>query len=273
MAPEPVRVWRAQDAERILLMAGRTSRYGIDPRGEYVFGVVGEQPMRARRGRTRHLVAPGQLLAWDPSGPHAGSAVDGRPWASRLMVIELADLATLASDAESDALADVEFPEPVLSDPRLVSGFVRLHQAFESPATRLERDERLAEWLRALIDGASAVRRRRTGVSARDDRAVRLALGYLADRPERNVGLDELAGVAGIGKFRLVRLVRERTGLPPHALHLAHRVRAARRLLEAGEPIARAASLTGFVDQSHLHRHFRRSLGMTPAQYRARVAR
>src|SRR6266568_8119562 len=97
-----------------------------------------------------------------------------------------------------------------------------------------------------------------------DDKALRLAQDYLADRPERNISLDELAIAAGIGKFRLIRLIRQRTGLPPHALQLAHRIRSARRMLEAGQTITEAATATGFADQSHLHRHFQRSLGVTP---------
>ena len=97
-----------------------------------------------------------------------------------------------------------------------------------------------------------------------------MACDYLGDRPDRNVSLDELATAAGIGRFRLVRLLRQRTGLPPHALQLAHRIRIARRLLEAGETIAEAAATTGFADQSHLHRHFQRSLGMTPAEHQRR---
>src|SRR4029078_12392845 len=43
-----------------------------------------------------------------------------------------------------------------------------------------------------------------------------------------------------------------------------------RRLLEAGEPIADTAFATGFADQSHMHRHFERSLGLTPARYTRR---
>ena len=93
------------------------------------------------------------------------------------------------------------------------------------------------------------------------------ACEYLGDRPERNVGLDELAAAAGIGTFRLIRLFRERTGLPPHAFQVAHRIRFARRLLEASQTIAATAAATGFADQSHLHRHFQRSLGMTPGEY------
>jgi AraC-like DNA-binding protein len=271
VAIEQVRMWRAPHEQRVLLMAGRTTRYAVEPRGEYVFGVVGDQPMRARRGRDRRLVEPGQLVAWDPSQAHAGGAVDDeRPWRARLMVIEVADLTALADDPESDPLADVAFPDPVLSDPVLAAGFLRLHATLEAPSTRLEQDGALAEWLRVLIERTSAARSRRPMITTHDNTALRRAFDHLADQPERNVGLDELAAVAGIGKFRLIRLFRRRTGLPPHALQIAHRIRVARRMLEAGSTINEAATATGFADQSHLHRHFHRSLGLTPADYQQR---
>jgi AraC-like DNA-binding protein len=188
------------------------------------------------------------------------------------MMVEVADLEQLASDTESDVLADVAFPEPVLSDAELATSFLHLHTALEAPVTRLEQDERLAEWLLSVIERAAAVRASRPALAPRDDRALRRACDYLAHRPERKVGLDELAAAAGIGKFRLIRLFRQRTGLPPHALQVAHRVRAARRLLQAGETIAAAAAATGFADQSHLHRHFERSLGVAPGEYQRRFS-
>jgi AraC-like DNA-binding protein len=272
MAADQVRMWRAPSEDRILLMTGQTTHYAIEPRGEYVFGVVTGQPMRSRRGRERRVVLPGQLVAWDPSSAHAGAALDARPWTARLMVVEVAALAELAGDDELSVLADVAFFEPVISDPRLVADFLALHTALETPATRLERDERLAEWLRALMEHSPAGRPRRSALSPGDDKAVRRAGDYLADHPGRNVSLDELAAAAGIGKFRLIRLFRQRTGLPPHALQLAHRIRMARRLLEAGQTIAESATAAGFADQSHLHRHFQRSLGVTPAEYQRRIS-
>jgi AraC-like DNA-binding protein len=267
MATEQVRMWRPAGERRVLLMAGQTTRYAMEPRGEYVFGVVARQPMRSRRGRERRLVEPGQLVAWDPSDAHAGTAVDARPWSARLMIIDRTDV---ASDHESDFPTEIIFPEPVIRDPALARAFLELHVALERSMTRLERDERLAGWLQTLIERFSAARPRQSALRPRDDGALRAARDYLAGRAERNVGLDELAAAAGIGKFRLVRLFREHTGLPPHAFHLAHRVRAARRLLEAGETIAATAAATGFADQSHLHRHFQRTLGVTPGEYQRR---
>ncbi len=208
-------------------------------------------------------------MAWDPSAAHCGYAVDGQAWTSRLLIVEPADLAQLGTDTEANALSDVMFPDPILSNDALTARFLSLHHALEAPTTRLERDERLVEWLRDVIEH-SGCHPRRSAVVGHEDRSLRLACDYLGDRPDRNISLDELATAAGIGKFRLVRLFRERIGLPPHALQVAHRILRARRMLEAGETIAHTAAATGFADQSHLHRHFQRSLGITPRQYQRR---
>jgi AraC-like DNA-binding protein len=271
MGTGQVRVWRAHDEDRVLLMAGETTQYAVEPRGEYIFGIVTRRAMRARRGSERHLVVPGEVVAWDPSADHAGTAVDSQPWSARLMVLEVADLAALAGDKDSELPVNVHFPKPVIRDPQLAQAFLRMHIALDTTTTRLERDERLTSWLHSVIEQFSSVRSRRTLTSPREEQAFRAACNYLAERSERNISLDELADAAGIGKFRLVRLFRDRTGLGPHAIHIAHRIRIARRLLEAGESIAVTAAATGFADQSHLHRHLQRTLGLTPGAYRRRV--
>jgi AraC-like DNA-binding protein len=259
-------MWRPAHERRVLAMEGQTSRYAIKPRGEYVFGVVASGSLRAQRGRASYLVRPGQLVMWDASASHRGSGVDG-PWYSRLIIVEVGGLASLAVDAEEDPLADVVFPQPVSSEPGLFSSFNQIHAMLKASRPDLEQDERLGDWLRTMVARSPSVRIARPARTPRDDRALRSALDYLGDRYAENIRLDELAAAAGIGKFRLVRLFREQTGLPPHSFLIAHRIRVARRLLEAGQTITATASATGFADQSHFHRHFRRSLGITPAQY------
>ena len=60
--------------------------------------------------------------------------------------------------------------------------------------------------------------------------------------------------------------------MPPHAYQTHRRVERARALLAAGETLSATAWLTGFADQSHLTRHFRRAVGVTPGAYRAAVS-
>jgi AraC-like DNA-binding protein len=55
--------------------------------------------------------------------------------------------------------------------------------------------------------------------------------------------------------------------LPPHAFQLQLRVDRAKTLLARGLDIAAVAQRTGFADQSHFTRVFRRSVGVTPGRF------
>jgi AraC-like DNA-binding protein len=248
---EQVRVWRADGAG--LLMHGITDTYAVDPVGEHVVGLVLAGGMEVRRGRELHRFGPGDLCAWDPSAPHEGRPYRSELWEARLIVLE------------PPALEDVEFARPRIRDERLARRFLALHTALEQPMSALETETLLAEWLRDLAGTpAEPVMRRR---SARRDPGLRRACDLLHDDPARNVTLAELAEAAGVSRHRVTRLFRAAYGLPPHRYQLAQRIRTARHMLERGLPVAEVAQATGFFDQSHLHRHFARTLGITPRRY------
>jgi hypothetical protein len=92
-------------------MAGHTMQYAIEPRGEYVFGVVAGEPMRARRARASDTSSgPVSSSPGSPSQSHSGHAAGDRPWFARLVVVEVADLAAIAGDDEVPLTRDVAFP-------------------------------------------------------------------------------------------------------------------------------------------------------------------
>ena len=96
---------------------------------------------------------------------------------------------------------------------------------------------------------------------------MRTAVSLLRERVTDPPTLEELALVTGVGPFALMRAFRAETGLPPHAYLNQLRVREARRLLDRGVPPAQAAAESGFADQAHLTRHFKRMLGVPPGAY------
>ncbi|BCJ46630.1 hypothetical protein GCM10010168_38470 [Actinoplanes ianthinogenes] len=65
----------------------------------------------------------------------------------------------------------------------------------------------------------------------------------------------------------LVRSFRHEFGMTPHQYVISRRVDLARRLILTGLPLSTAATRSGFYDQPHLTRHFKRILGVTPAQF------
>ena len=90
----------------------------------------------------------------------------------------------------------------------------------------------------------------------------------LDDRVAENVGLDDLAAVAGLSRFHLIRAFQRRYGVTPFAYQRNRRIEKARAVLRTGASLADAAAGAGFADQSHLGRAFRAVMGATPGEYR-----
>jgi AraC-like DNA-binding protein len=249
-------------------MSGTTAAYAVDPLGEYVFGLVTAGAMEVRRRRERFVFQPGDACAWDPSAPHSGRAYGCARWQARLLILETPAIERIAGEADR-LPTDLVFAEPLLRDARLARQFLELHRELEGPAWALARETLLMEWLWDASGGPKRAEARPR--AARRDPALGRACDFLRDRLASNVTLEELVRVAGVDRHRLSRLFRSAFGIAPHRFQLAHRIGAARRMLERGVPVAEVAQATGFFDQSHLHRHFSRTLGLTPARY-ARLA-
>lgn len=84
--------------------------------------------------------------------------------------------------------------------------------------------------------------------------------------------LEVLAAVANLSPYHFARLFRRTTGLAVHQYVIRERVEAAKGLLRAGEgSVSAVAVQVGFSDHSHLARHFRRFVGVSPARFRARL--
>ena len=84
-----------------------------------------------------------------------------------------------------------------------------------------------------------------------------------------NLTLVSLADVAGVSASYFSHLFRNSFGVAPHQYLLKRRLDHARDLLQNNrQSIAEIASVTGFSDQSHLTRHFKRRFGVTPQQCR-----
>jgi AraC-like DNA-binding protein/PAS domain-containing protein len=92
---------------------------------------------------------------------------------------------------------------------------------------------------------------------------------YINARTSENITLEAMADLAGLSVFHFARAFRQSFGVPPHSYLLHRRIVRAQRLLQQTElPVSEIAVSTGFSDQSHFARHFRRLTGMAPGQAR-----
>jgi AraC-like DNA-binding protein len=110
-------------------------------------------------------------------------------------------------------------------------------------------------------------------INARFSAPIERVRERLADSPEANISLSELADEVGTSPTMLLRSFTKAVGCTPHTYQTARRVYRSRQLLRDGTSIVEAALLCGFVDQSHFTRVFKRWTGTTPARYCAEAHR
>jgi AraC family transcriptional regulator len=105
--------------------------------------------------------------------------------------------------------------------------------------------------------------------------ARRRVLALMAASVETGVSVETLAQEAGLSPAHFARAFTRSVGRPPHQHLLALRLERARALLGAADArLSDVALRTGFADQAHFTRQFRRAFGVTPgAVLRTRATR
>jgi AraC-like DNA-binding protein len=163
---------------------------------------------------------------------------------------------------------DAVLTTPVLSiDDLRARPLLALHQNVWSADSTLAADTLIAEAALAIARLTTSWR----DIPVRERVAVRRARAYLLERMTENVRLDDVADHVRLDKYHLIRAFRAHTGVPPYEFLTHARIARAQELLAAGRSATEVAAMVGYCDQSQLHRHFVRIVGVTPGRFAAAV--
>lgn len=234
---------------------------------QVLIGVTEQGVQQFRCRRETHRSTPGRVIFMEPGETHDGEATAADGFTYAMLYFDPAWLRQSAS-----LYADRETGETVFHFPRTLGDDAPLAQAVRVARRQIaSADSRIA--CEAALDRVVALLAQRfAGVPAEKvmtaPRAARLARAAMDAGFDGDLGLEDLAQAAGMDRFRLTRAFSAAYGLSPHAYLVQRRLNQARLLLSRGERPAATAAATGFADQSHLGRWFRRAFGMTPAAYR-----
>lgn len=231
----------------------------------YSFGVTEEGAQAFRCRGWSHTSAAGMVMAFNPDEPHDGRAADALGFTYRIVHIGPELLGDVLSDAEAQRPGLPLFPDPVVRDPVLAAALRRLHTALLGGSGRLRGDEALRAAVLAMVRGGA---RSSLAPGPAPSDAARLAGRAREVLRERwSEDIDPAALAPGRSRYAVYRAFQATYGMPPSDYQRQLRLRAARRLIAEGVPIADAAARTGFADQSHLTRWFARCYGITPGTY------
>jgi AraC-like DNA-binding protein len=215
-------------------------------------------------GRSIERVCPSILFVSNPEERQSARMGGSRRWLYRSFYVTRPATTFIADRL---GIKDAPyFTRSMFEDVDLIGRFGHLHRVLEAENDALGADEAVTDAFGALFsryghDGSRP--ERAPGDRAHADRIIEL----MNARYEENLGLDELASVAGLTSFQLIGLFKRTVGLTPHAYLIHIRLNAACRHLKREYTLAESALAAGFCDQSALTRHFRRCYGITPRQF------
>jgi AraC-like DNA-binding protein len=225
--------------------------------------VAGVQTFRYR-GR-RRVSLPGQLVILHPDEIHDGAPGTDEGFGYRALYV--------APELVHDAFDSAALPfvaDPVQSPIPATRRIASLLADIDEPVSDLGRVEATATLADALRSLAGRARRAPRTI---DVGAVGVARDYLAAHACEQTSASTLERITGTDRYTLARHFRRAFGTSPDRYRTLRRVALARAAIESGVPLAQAAVQTGFADQSHLTRQFKRTYGMTPGRWTALTGR
>jgi AraC-like DNA-binding protein len=220
--------------------------------------MVDEGAVRYDLDNRAHGAIRYEVTLLPPHVPHDGRSVRPEGFRKRVLYLEPDRLG-------GDHLIGAAVDHPELVDPLLRLRVHQLHDVLIDGQEQSEAQERLT----LIEERLQQHLRKRVGRAPEHrDPGVALRLRELLDAhtPE-GITLNEAAGLLQVHPSHVIRAFTREYGLPPHRYLTGRRVDLARRFLLEGRPPAEVAGLAGFYDQSHLTRHFRRMLGVSPGRF------
>lgn len=230
----------------------------------YGIGFLSAGAQISASGRGQVEAEAGQLITVNPGEVHDGAPLGRTPRTWHMLYLTPSLVTESVADLVSST-SDLEFELPVFADRDTRDRLAALHRLFQHRRHEVQQDN--VRELLVLVLGKSLIRRREAPPAL--PASLARVRQRLDEDPATLVDLALLAREAGLSRFQLIRAFQRHTGLTPHAYHMQSRANLSRRLLGRGVPPAEVAAACGYVDQSHMHREFRRRFGLTPGAYRS----
>lgn len=217
--------------------------------------------------RSLQEVGPGSLVLMNPEEVHACNPIADQPWSYLMFYL---DTDWLRSQQEEAGLGNAFRPFDMTAsrDPLLYQGLQHLHHQLVQAPDPLAREVACHLFSRQLLARLTPAR-----WDDRPPQHLQRAAELMQDDSASPLSLSQLSAVAGLTPSHFVRAFSQHYGMTPHAYLLDRRIRHARTLLKQGQPLAEVALASGFADQAHFQRQFKRRVAATPGQYRTQLAR
>jgi AraC-like DNA-binding protein len=216
---------------------------------------------------SNYVAEAGSVPVINPGEVHTGARAVDLGWRYRVFYLPVDFVQSVANDVAGRVQPMPWFSTDIIRDADLARRVQLAHQALEAGADPLAAEHALVDAVSTLLVRHAGQRQpvARTPV---DTARVEAMKSCLVEDVTAPLSLTELARTVGLSTFHAARLFTRETGLAPHAWRNQMRLNRALEALRAGVSVTDVAAASGFTDQSHFTRHFKKTFGVPPGRWR-----
>lgn len=242
---------------------GRKVCYSRHSHDVFSIGAITSGQSTYLHEKNRQTISTGTVVLMNPGDVHACNPIDDQPWSYIMFYV---DAQWLGRVQQACGVAGFQaIPAISSNDPELFAGLLALHRTLIEPAL-----ESLAKH-EAAIAFFTLMQQRLGGFDAPLKKAnlkVERAAQYINEHFLQAIRLEDICQAANLSEAYLIRAFEQHYHMTPHAYLINRRIQHAQAQLREGDAIADIAQQSGFADQAHFQRVFKKHLAATPGQYR-----
>ncbi|KKI91254.1 AraC family transcriptional regulator [Bacillus sp. SA1-12] len=223
---------------------------------EYAIGVTLRGIQQYNLDGSLQLSYQNGVMLFNPEQAHDGMAHDKAGLDYVMLYIEPQLLLEVMEKKDI-----VRFSTPIVYDERLEQRIICLSNAILSG-----KDEALcSELFLSLTD--SLIQTKHTTDDKKDHALIKKAKDMIHSNLGNVLKLDEICKELHLSKYQFIRFFKAHTGISPYQYFLNCKIERAKQLLEKNRDIYSAVAECGFVDLTHLNKHFKSVYGTTAFEF------
>ncbi|WP_319759340.1 AraC family transcriptional regulator [Maridesulfovibrio sp.] len=248
---------------------GISNRFPRHVHTSYIFILVDQGERRLNINSTALTYKAGELCILPPGIPHSCASScekDSLQHAYRAICVNTRYMQKLTAEICDRPCREPDFNPAVIYKDYDRASFDELFALINIPGTGLEKQAALNSFLYHIIEEHSRgeIITQKTGPQ---HEALQRVKNFIDHNFQQKITLHDLAETACLSPFHLQKLFVGKYGRSPQEYLIFRRVQEARALIENRTTIIDAALKSGFSDQSHFSRHFKKIIGISPGQF------
>ncbi|GKU84132.1 AraC family transcriptional regulator [Niallia sp. NCCP-28] len=227
---------------------------------EYAIGVTLRGIQQYNLDGSLQLSYKNGVMLFNPEQAHDGMAHDEKGLDYVMLYIEPQLLLEVIEKKEM-----IHFSTPIVYDNILGQKILRLSNAILNEKDEALCSELLLSLTESLVQTNLSQDYKKDSVLIK--KAKEMLYGNLINVPK----LDQICCELHLSKFQFIRLFKAHTGISPYQYFLNCKIERAKQLIEKNGDIYYAVAECGFVDLTHLNKHFKSVFGTTAFEYLSQI--